>query len=191
VDFENMSPEELQQLMHLGSLSEQQDIIKDQIAQAMALRKPSGVQHTTGLGALFGSLGDTLGNGLSVHRENQLRHQQHDLMGQQERARGLFADAMFPHFQPNAFPPSSPPMVDAEPQGPEMNPPSEGVPSALAQGGSPMPDYFSQMQPSQTPDWMAGAFGAPSPAQKQPGLLGMLSPEEMQALMSFAGPGGK
>ena len=89
-----LTPEELAQLMGMGTLDEQGSLLERQMAQAQALRQPSGQHYSTGLGAAFGGAGDILRSIQGVMQENRLRPKQESLLKQKEEGRRLFADLL-------------------------------------------------------------------------------------------------
>lgn len=54
----NLTPEEWDALIGSADIPEEQKIIEQEMAKALALRTPHAGQHITGLGALLGGLGD-------------------------------------------------------------------------------------------------------------------------------------
>lgn len=90
----NLPPEVLDQLLNLGIAGDQGGILDQQIQQAQALRKPSGVPHTTGAGAALGAFADTLNAGAGGVREAQLRKQQQELLAQQVAGRKALLETL-------------------------------------------------------------------------------------------------
>lgn len=89
-----MSPEELEQLLGLGTLDERGGMLNQQMAQAEALRQPSGRQATTGWGAAFGGAADGLRNIQGMQQMDAIRKQQEALLGKKDAGRGLYANAL-------------------------------------------------------------------------------------------------
>lgn len=56
--FDSLPPEVQEMLMGMGTLDERGALLQQQMAQAEALRQPSGRQYSTGLGAALGGIGD-------------------------------------------------------------------------------------------------------------------------------------
>lgn len=90
----NLSPEALKQLLGMGTLDERGGIVQDQIKQAMAMRDPIAGQHSTGMGAALGGLGDVfrgIGGGVAEHG---LRQQQQGLLAQKDAGRQSFGNLL-------------------------------------------------------------------------------------------------
>jgi hypothetical protein len=82
--------EELAQLFGAGTLDERGALLNQQMMQAEALRKPSGQQHSTGLGAALGGMGDlarTIGGTMDMSR---LQKEQEALLGQKDKLRQTY-----------------------------------------------------------------------------------------------------
>jgi hypothetical protein len=92
--FSQLSPEQLQQLMHLGTLNQRSDLIQQQMQQAIALRKPSGEKHITGFGAAVGGLADIGNSVVGQIRENKAREALDKNMTEQEKARSIIAELL-------------------------------------------------------------------------------------------------
>jgi hypothetical protein len=89
-----MTPEELEQLLGMGTLDERGGLLQQQMMQAEALRKPSGQQYSTGLGAALGGMGDlarTIGGTMDMGR---LQKEQEALLSQKDAGRGKYVDAL-------------------------------------------------------------------------------------------------
>lgn len=87
-------PELLRQLAGMPGLSEEDDILQQQLAQTEALRQGSGRQYTTGLGAALGGLGDALKGTVGAFAANAVRDKQRSNNAQRSAARqgfGAFA----------------------------------------------------------------------------------------------------
>lgn len=89
-----MSPEELEQLLNLGTMDERGALLQQQMAQAEALRQPSGRQYSTGLGAALGGIGDLTRQIAGTRQMDTLRQQQEALLGKKDAGRGLYVDAL-------------------------------------------------------------------------------------------------
>lgn len=86
----NLSPEELKQLFGMSTLDERGNVIQDQMRQAMALRDPISGQHSTGMGAALGGLGDVfrgIGGGVA---ERGLRADQQENLGKKDAGNQLY-----------------------------------------------------------------------------------------------------
>lgn len=86
----NLSPEELQQLMGMTTLDERGGVIQDQIAQALAMRQPVSGQHSTGMGAALGGLGDVLGNIGGGIQNKMLRGEQQGNLAKKDAGNSLY-----------------------------------------------------------------------------------------------------
>lgn len=89
-----MSPEELEQLLGMGTLDERGGMLQQQMAQAEALRQPSGRQASTGWGAAFGGIADGLRNIQGTQQMDTLRQQQEALLNKKDAGRGKYVDAL-------------------------------------------------------------------------------------------------
>lgn len=90
-----MSPEELEQLLGLGTLDERGEALQQQMALAQALQQPMGGQPSiTPLGGALGALN----NGLRyIHGQNQmeeLQKQQQALLASKDKGRRDFVSAL-------------------------------------------------------------------------------------------------
>lgn len=92
--FSALSPEELQQLLGMGSLDERGDAIQQQLEQAMALRNVRPVQRSTAGGAILSGLGDVVGNVRSEMQQKDLRSQQAANLDKKDAGRLAYAQAM-------------------------------------------------------------------------------------------------
>jgi hypothetical protein len=90
--FSQLSPEQLQQLMHLGTLNQRSDLLQQQMQQALALRKPSGEKHVTGFGAAVGGLADIGNSVIGQLRENKAREALDQNITEQEQGRTTLAN---------------------------------------------------------------------------------------------------
>lgn len=90
----SLSPEELEQLMGLGTLDEQGALLEQQQAQAQGLLRGGNAQRTTGIGAALSGLGDAVGAGVGAYRQGKLNEQQKALVDQKQTGRNLYADAL-------------------------------------------------------------------------------------------------
>lgn len=97
-DFEallsTMSPEELQQILGLGTMDERGALLQQQMAQAEALRQPSGRQYSTGWGAALGGLGDAAKFIAGSRQMDKTQAGLEELLGKKDAGRGLYVDAM-------------------------------------------------------------------------------------------------
>lgn len=102
-----LSPEDLEQLFGLGTLDERGDLLSQQMAMAEALRRPSGQQHTTPIGAALGGIADVAGAWGGSLAEQKLQGQQADLLKQKDAGRKAYAEAIA-RFLRNKQAPSGP-----------------------------------------------------------------------------------
>lgn len=89
--WESLPPEVQEQLLGMGTLDERGALLQQQMAQAEALRQPSGKQYSTGLGAALGGLGDVtrmIGGTMDMGR---LQKEQEALLGKKDAGRMSFA----------------------------------------------------------------------------------------------------
>lgn len=101
-----MSPEELEQLLGLGTLDERGGMLQQQMAQAEALRQPSGQQYSTGWGAALGGVGDLTRQIAGTRQMDALRQQQEAILGKKDAGRGLYVDALRRRMGPGQMQPS-------------------------------------------------------------------------------------
>lgn len=88
------SPEELEQLMGLGTMDERGGLLEQQLAQAQALRTNNSQGHSTGLGAAFGGVADMLNGYASGAQQKGLGAQQQGLLGQKDAGRNLYLELL-------------------------------------------------------------------------------------------------
>ncbi|AAK94390.1 hypothetical protein Mx8p55 [Myxococcus phage Mx8] len=92
--LQQMTPEELEQLIGLGTLDERQGLLDQQMAMAQALQQPSGKQSSTGWGAALGGLGDVVRGFQGQHKLQQAQAGMEDLLAQKDAGRLLYTDAI-------------------------------------------------------------------------------------------------
>lgn len=92
--LQQMTPEELEQLLGLGTLDERQGMLGHQMAQAELLKQPSNKQYSTGWGAALGGLGDVIRAGQGQYQLEQAQQGMEDILAQKDAGRGLYADAI-------------------------------------------------------------------------------------------------
>lgn len=97
------TPEELAELIGLGTLDERGATIDQQLLQAQALQRPQTGPHSTGAGAALGGLGDAVRSWAGAFREHGLpgsgpdgglRGQQAALLKKKDDGRMLFLKAL-------------------------------------------------------------------------------------------------
>lgn len=88
-----LTPEELQQLMGMGTLDERGQLLQQQLQMADALRQPQAGEHSTGLGAALGGLGDVLRGTIGGIAGKQAMGKMEGLMGQKDAGRNTFLQA--------------------------------------------------------------------------------------------------
>ncbi len=87
--LEGLTPEQIQELMKLGGLAEKDDLLKEQLAQAQALRAPRhGYGFWGGLTNGLADVSDKIFSGIEAH---QAKTQLDANMAEQAKARGLAA----------------------------------------------------------------------------------------------------
>ncbi|RKH08993.1 hypothetical protein D7X74_30385, partial [Corallococcus sp. CA047B] len=89
-----LSPEEQQQLFGMGTLDERSAMLEKQLAQAQALRQPSGKTTDTGVGGALSGINDAMKNMYGTYKENQLQEQQMQLLNQKDDGRNLYASLL-------------------------------------------------------------------------------------------------
>jgi hypothetical protein len=92
--LQQMDPEELKQLLGLGTLDERDELLQQQMLQAQALGQPNRTQHSTALGAALGGLGNVagaIGGGIGNAQSMAGREA---LLGQKDAGRNLYLDAL-------------------------------------------------------------------------------------------------
>lgn len=72
--------EDYESILGLSSVDDKNELLKQQVARAMALRQPNGYRHTTAAGATFGGLADIVRNIGGAIKEHGLRGEQRGLM---------------------------------------------------------------------------------------------------------------
>jgi hypothetical protein len=103
------SPEELEQLMGLGTLDERGALLDGQLAQAQALRTNNSQGHSTGLGAGLGGLSDVLNAYSSVRDQKAVGAEQQALAGKKDAGRNLYVELLRRRgAQPTAEAPTQP-----------------------------------------------------------------------------------
>lgn len=89
-----LSPEEIAELMGMGTLDERGSLLDQQLAQAQALRQPQSGPHSTGMGAALGGLGDAVRSFSGGIQELGLRDQQRGLLNQKDQGRQKFLEML-------------------------------------------------------------------------------------------------
>jgi hypothetical protein len=92
--LEGMTPEELQRLIHMGTLGEERRLVDEEMQRALAFGKPSEHQHSTGLGAALGGAADLVRALRSKKMMGPLRAKERSLIDQQEQGRFSQANAL-------------------------------------------------------------------------------------------------
>ncbi len=69
---------------YLEPFKDKAEVLQDQLRQAELLRKPNEYQHTTGIGAALGGLGDIVNAGVSGYHTRKAREAQEALMGRKQ-----------------------------------------------------------------------------------------------------------
>lgn len=89
-----LSPEELAQLLGLGTMDERSQLLQQQLAQAEALRSGPQQHHSTGLGAALGGLGDVVKNVAGSMKAQKLNDQMAGLADEKDKRRQLYLKAL-------------------------------------------------------------------------------------------------
>ena len=113
--------EQLQALLGLSGVTDQADLVKEQLAQALALRQPSGQDYHTGLGAGLGGLGDIVRNIAGGVKEHGLRDQLSGLQGQLAEGRKTYGNSLLSLFRGMQRPPTGTGTVLRGPQDPSAD----------------------------------------------------------------------
>lgn len=100
-----LSPEELRQLLGLGVMPEKQDMLRQQLLQAQALRNSGGERHTSPTGAALGALAQGINGAVGGFQEGDINRQLQELLGQQVDARQLLLQKLLGRGQGAAAPP--------------------------------------------------------------------------------------
>lgn len=89
-----LSPEELAQLLGLGTMDERSALLQQQLAQAEALRQGGGQKYSTGLGAALGGLGDVVNNVAGSMKAQKVNDQLLGLADEKDKRRQLYLKAL-------------------------------------------------------------------------------------------------
>lgn len=99
-DFENLTDDQIQQLIALGVIPEEQDVLQQQIKQAQALRNADAPQGSYSRGGVYVAASPLehiarVAQGIKAQSDlKNLYQQQQDQFGQQVEARQTFLDAL-------------------------------------------------------------------------------------------------
>ena len=129
--FSNLKPEDLKQLLGLGTLDEQGQLLQQQMAQAQALRRPSGTQYTAPVAAGLGGLADVLNSVNGTIQTHQARSGQEALLKQKDEGRGLYAKAIAEALRGRLAPPAGAAGVSL-PTGPQASAVRPGANGGIA-----------------------------------------------------------
>ena len=102
-----LTPEELQQLMGLGTNDERSGIVQQQLAQADALRNSQMGDYGTPGGAAMGGISSVLDKVRGGMEAKDLQGQQQGLLGQKDAGRMTYLDALRRQQQGPALPPKN------------------------------------------------------------------------------------
>lgn len=102
--LKRFSPEELMQIMRLGTQDDRQKMLDEQMAQAQALRKPGPGGSISPAGASFGGLADLVNNISGMRKEKDLRGQQNAALDGQDQTMLMLAQALRGGGQPQGPP---------------------------------------------------------------------------------------
>lgn len=143
-DLSQLSPEQLQQLMALGSLDEQGGDLDKQMEQAQALGQQQTSPHSTWGGAALGGLAGLINQLKSGHDVTQIQGQKAALRDKKSDVRGMYAQLLrgsAPPPAPGAPQPVIAPQGMMAAQGPQMPqqqpPPALAAQSPFGYGGGP------------------------------------------------------
>lgn len=92
--YSQLTPEQLQQVLSLGTFDDEGSLLEQQMAQAQALRNPMGGQRSTALGAGIAALGDTLRGITGAIQEGRIRKEQEALIPKRKAGRSIYADLL-------------------------------------------------------------------------------------------------
>jgi len=92
--WELMTPEELEQLLGLGTLDERQQMLGHQMAQAELLRQPSNKHYSTGWGAALGGLADVVRAGQGQYQLEQAQQGMEDILGKKDAGRVAYGELL-------------------------------------------------------------------------------------------------
>ncbi|WFG54196.1 hypothetical protein Mx9_p89 [Myxococcus phage Mx9] len=92
--LQQMTPEELEQLIGLGTLDERQSLLDKQMAQAEALMQQGGGRYSTPLGAALGGLAGVGQSVMGTKQQQDAMEQQRAILGQKDVGRGLYTDVI-------------------------------------------------------------------------------------------------
>lgn len=116
LDFlSSIPPEELQKLLGLGTLDERGDQLTQQLMQAQALQNAQPGNHSTGMGAALGGLGDAINAGVGGYRQGQIQEEQQALLGQKDAGRNSYANLMIEALRKRNAPPAATPVANGAP----------------------------------------------------------------------------
>lgn len=88
-----LPPDLLRRSADLSNAVPQENILEEQLAQANALRNAGGERHSTGLGGLFGALGQGLNSLNGTLQTNNLRQKQQEQLGGEAATRAALMRA--------------------------------------------------------------------------------------------------
>ena len=104
----SLTPEQLQEIMGLGTVDARSDIVAQQLAQADALRNAQVGNNMTPGGAALSGMGNLLDKVRGGLETQDLRAQQQGLLGQQDAGRMTYLQALRNKQQPlAALPPDA------------------------------------------------------------------------------------
>ena len=115
--LQQMTPEELEQLLGMGTLDERQAQMERQRQQAELLRQGSNQQYNTGMGAALGGLADVIRAGQGQYQLENAEAGIQDILGKKDAGRKSYGDLMqrFAQQQAQQVRPPTPDVMPALP----------------------------------------------------------------------------
>lgn len=147
------NPQQLAEMMGLGTMDERSARLEQQMAMADALAQPSSVQRSTGWGAALQGIGDIGGAIMGGLRGSEARKQQQALLDEKDRRRGMLPKTIGEWMQHRANALAAPDLrggapVSLMPQAPRPKPrPAAIVPPVPVAPPAPKPQTRAPWEP--------------------------------------------
>lgn len=109
--FDNLSPEQLAQLLRGAGLQEEGSLLDQQIQQLLAEGDPSLTQHISPGGAALGGLANALDKGMNAYQVKALRGDRKKNLSAQDQLMADFAKLLRSPQKPGAAPPMPAPSL--------------------------------------------------------------------------------